>query len=97
MVSLSRRKGPELWSSGVSSAWIGPAFGTTALSNYDVRVVVRVDGGGRGFLWVSMLVVARGFLRPVGGGRVEKMRISSTEEGEGGVLIREILLTYCGE
>ena len=53
MVSLSRRKGPELWISGVSSAWIGPALGTTALSNYDVRVVARVDGGGGGFLWVS--------------------------------------------
>ena len=60
MVPLSRRKGPELWSSGVSFAWIGPALGTTALSNYDVRVVDRVEGGG-GFLWVSMLAVARGF------------------------------------
>ena len=45
MVSLSRRKGPELWSSGLSSAWIGPALGTTALGKYDVWVVARVEGG----------------------------------------------------
>ena len=43
----------------MSSAWIGPALGTTALGNYDVRVVARA--GGEGFLWVSMLAVARGF------------------------------------
>ena len=66
--------GPELWISEVSSAWIGPALGTTALSNYDVRVVALVEGG-----WFPSGVNVGGgsrFMRPVGGDQVEKMRNS---------------------
>ena len=65
MGSLSRRAGPEPWSS--EEMWClqrgeARSFGTTALSNYEVRVVDRLEGG---FLGVSMQAVARG-LRPVG-------------------------------
>jgi hypothetical protein len=68
--SLSRRTDPEPWSS--EEMWRlqrGEArfFGTTALSNYEVRVVARVEGGRGGFLGVELLTyllhVAESFLR----------------------------------
>jgi hypothetical protein len=56
--SLSRRTGPDPWSSEETCLQRGEArsFGTTALSNYEVQVVAR--GGGGGFLGMSMQAVA---------------------------------------
>jgi hypothetical protein len=55
--SLSSRTGPEPWSS--EEMWRlqrgeARSFGTTALSNYELRVVARLEGGG-GFLGVELL------------------------------------------
>ena len=67
MFSLSRRKGPELWSSGVSSTWIGPALGTTALSNYDVRVVASCGEEACGSTYhLSQVYAARSLVYELG-------------------------------
>ena len=54
MGSLSRRTGPEPWSS--EEMWClqrgeARSFRTNALNNYEVRVAARVEEGGGRFPW----------------------------------------------
>ena len=51
--SLSRRTGPDPWSSEelCLQRGVDRSFGTTALSNYELRLVARVEGGS---LWCRL-------------------------------------------
>ena len=79
--SLSRRTGPDPWSFEEMCLQLGQArsFGTTALSNYEVRVVARLEGG---FLGVSMQAVARGLKRIMKSERLPRGIMSVQEAAE---------------
>jgi hypothetical protein len=99
---LSRIMVSELWSCG--ETWClqrgeARSFGTTALCNCEGRVVARVDGRG-----VSLGCQCRRWLEvweqkvvPVGRKPGSEIWELVVLKGGGGVLIGEIVLTYCEE